>query len=139
MCNQWPVAKLLLTEVSRVSMVSVPLWRRLLQSSSMEPQGSKGHHSANKGQSEIATLLPESIQRVLEAESWAELALHFDTDDVLLLVQAGELHRCTCTSETSSKRALCTKTLNPFATVQIPVTKAATVVAAPQSSLWKRC
>lgn len=79
MCNKWPVAKLLLAEVSRVGCVAVPLWR-LLQSASLCEESD----SAKNSQSGLASLVPESVRRVLETESWAEFALHLDTACTLL-------------------------------------------------------
>ena len=101
-CSKWLVAKRLLSEVSTVAPVAVQLWRHILFSSSVRKEGSCGcppgeggpgtdgdNKRRNKRRSDVVGLLPESVRRALEDELWAELALHFESNCVLLQVSAG--------------------------------------------------
>lgn len=95
-CNQWPVAKMILSQVSKVNPVSVCLWKQLSNITSLGPPEnftrSTGPGSPEKGGQTgddrnglaSAGIVPASIQRALERECWKEL------EDNLRFLQAPE-------------------------------------------------
>jgi hypothetical protein len=87
MCNEWPVAQMLLSKASSTKSVAGPLWRFMLRSTLVDMPSSPTHNNPSnvtagvkdEAASELVSLLPQSLKQTFEAESWDELAQCLDT------------------------------------------------------------
>lgn len=109
-CNQWPMAKLMLLEASRVpNSVCLPLWKMLqstyhsmLNSDTTKITGPEITHIASSGSghkdqavSGLALLLPEAVQKSVQRDAWTELAFCLDAACELMRVDTGVTAACT--------------------------------------------